>query len=787
MLQLCRSNWNIRIKKYKKDKINMKAAFKWRLQNGIYGYLIDEDNQNRPFAYDISNRSRIYPDGTIETGTTVNEGEISTTVSKFSRDEYINAFNSFKSFINESYPQVSLLDVMYYYNIENDECTTSASSLKCSATDIIFDATAVEGSELSVVVTNEQTDPNTGDALRYRLDFTFPNTTPSGGTVVYSSVTSDVIISSSITSETITVDELTVNNFNTTNVNTENITSTTITTSAITTSSITSNEFNATNINTENITSTTIATSAITTSSTTSTNIAASAITTSSVTSNSFVKNGGTSDQYLMADGGVTTLTAGTNVTITKDATTGVVTISSQGGGSDYYQGRNITINNNIINAEGYDYNSALTSVAIGKYEQENVGTGQGIALGGGFLRLETGNFNDFNIGDLITHADFPSTVYKVTGKGTSPNGLYTNPTFPSSSSVNTIYKLTFTNMASGENSFAAGLNTIAAGNSMAAFGKHNYTSGVSTADSTIFVIGNGNNVDKHDLFKVEGTFDYNQDIDNAKISLSGDDIISFDNDSGHNSLLIQNGNVKIRLIPSLRDDIYTSGITHCKDEVYAKVNGVSEVQLGIPIGSITMWAGTTAPYGWLLCNGYKIELTSGSSTDYDWAYDYTGHGSSYTYYKIVKSNDKKFINLLGVITTIYGFDGTPPSNITAVYLPNLQQRFPIGALAGGTIGKMGTGETVVGWSTSLGASGGTSGQTLSIEEMPSHTHKILHGESSTDADDGVSFTENNVGYKLHGENVSPDPKPIIEKVGQSQPHNNIPPYLAINFIIKYK
>jgi hypothetical protein len=180
MLLLCRSNWNIRIKKYKKNKINMKAAFKWRLQNGIYGYLIDEDNQNGPFAYDISDHSRIYPDGTIETGATVNEGEISTTVSKFSRDEYINAFSSFKTFINASYPQVSLLDVMYYYNIENDECTASASSLKCSATDIIFDATAVEGSELSVVVTNEQTDPNTREALRYRLDFTFPNTTPSG-------------------------------------------------------------------------------------------------------------------------------------------------------------------------------------------------------------------------------------------------------------------------------------------------------------------------------------------------------------------------------------------------------------------------------------------------------------------------------------------------------------------------------------------------------------------------------------------------------------------------------
>ena len=33
-------------------------------------------------------------------------------------------------------------------------------------------------------------------------------------------------------------------------------------------------------------------------------------------------------------------------------------------------------------------------------------------------------------------------------------------------------------------------------------------------------------------------------------------------------------------------------------DSVYAPLNGV------VPTGTIVMWAGATAPSGWLLCNG---------------------------------------------------------------------------------------------------------------------------------------------------------------------------------------
>lgn len=778
----------------------MKAAFKWRLQNGIYGYLIDEDNQNGPFAYDISNSSRIYPDGTIETGTTVNEGEISATVSKFSRDEYINAFNSFKSFINASYPQVSLLDVMYYYNIENDECTASASSLKCSATDIIFDATAVDGDELSVVVTNEQTDPNTGEALRYRLDFTFPNTAPSGGTVVYSSVTSGVIISSSITSETITANELTVNN-----INTENITSITIATSAITTSSITTNEFNTTNINTENITSTTIATSTITSSSITTNNVvsdsitgltvAASAITTSSITSNSFVKNGGTSDQYLMADGSVTTLTAGTNVTITKDSATGVVTISSQGGGSDYYQGRNVTIDSsNKINAEGYTFDSGVTSVSL--FNTSDTGLKYTGPYGGDSNSITV---NDNPTGKVVVGDKLiiNGGEYEVSGINSGPFYIRFTTEF-NSDGVTTetkVYKIQNSNVASAERSFAAGTGTVAYKTNMTVVGEYNDLENDANKSDILFAVGNGTSTQRSNAFIVRK--DGSIHIHSTEDQISGEHYggrIDFGN--GYNN---QKANVYIEETTdnelrfkaynfSFRPDNLSVSIDGDAN-VTATVNNVPGVYLGCPIGTIVMWPGlidpqngSYPPYGWLLCDGSTLNNSGG-----------------------------EYNNLYYVIGTNYGGTGQASFN-----LPNLQQKFPLGALSGGTIGKQGTGDTVTGWSTSLAATGGTSGQTLSINEMPSHNHSLNDFRILTDDSDGITGYNSGCinantssagrSYKQFAANGPTNSKSVgdvtvntlstnfqgatifeLNNTGSSKPHNNIPPFIAINFIIKYK
>ena len=150
----------------------MKAAYKWRLQNGLYGYITDEENMGL-FVYDLTVHEREYGDGTI-TGSPVNDSAIATVVSRLTKEQYTQLFNTFKEYISIEYPDIQLLDVTYYYNLENDECSASASSLKCSATDIVFEATAITGTPVNAVVTNVQTDPNTGEELRYRIDFTLP-------------------------------------------------------------------------------------------------------------------------------------------------------------------------------------------------------------------------------------------------------------------------------------------------------------------------------------------------------------------------------------------------------------------------------------------------------------------------------------------------------------------------------------------------------------------------------------------------------------------------------------
>ena len=335
----------------------MKAAFKWRLQNGIYGYLTDETGVGDPFAYDVARQTRIYSDGTIIVGSAVNESAISTAVSKMSKQDYTDAFNKFKQLIDAKYPQVTLLDVIYYYNMENDECTDSASSLKCSATDIMFDATAVTGDTLSVTVTNEQTDPNTGEMLRYKLDFVFP-IEGGGGSVVYTSVTSDTIVVTSLTA-----DEITVNEFNSTNISSENLTSQTIVSTSITSNSATINV-----LNTTGITANTLNTTGITANTLMVQEITVSSITvSSSITANSFVKSGGTGDEYLMADGSVTILSAGTNVHITTGGTEDrkIITISSD----DTNTWRKVQVDGSDILGNGVNTNalnlSAGTNITL--------------------------------------------------------------------------------------------------------------------------------------------------------------------------------------------------------------------------------------------------------------------------------------------------------------------------------------------------------------------------------------------------------------------------------------
>lgn len=71
-----------------------------------------------------------------------------------------------------------------------------------------------------------------------------------------------------------------------------------------------------------------------------------------------------------------------------------------------------------------------------------------------------------------------------------------------------------------------------------------------------------------------------------------------------------------------------------------------------------------------------------------------------------------------------------------------------------------------------IGKTGGEKMHTLTIEEMPSHSHKIKVSGSTTG---GYAGTLRN--------NASDGPASgFIEVEGGNQPHNNLPPYIAMAF-----
>lgn len=164
-------------------------------------------------------------------------------------------------------------------------------------------------------------------------------------------------------------------------------------------------------------------------------------------------------------------------------------------------------------------------------------------------------------------------------------------------------------------------------------------------------------------------------------------------------------------------------------------------------LGEIRIFAGNFAPKGWALCNGQILPL------------------SQYT----------ALFSILGVQ---YGGDGK-----TNFALPNLNGRVPIGQGAGPGLTPRAVGETV-----------GSATVTLLTTEMPAHTHAPMGNTQLGSTVDPTNAVWGEFGVGGRGGitpvnlfNPTPDTlmSPLAVNVsGGSQPHNNMQPYLAMNFII---
>lgn len=158
--------------------------------------------------------------------------------------------------------------------------------------------------------------------------------------------------------------------------------------------------------------------------------------------------------------------------------------------------------------------------------------------------------------------------------------------------------------------------------------------------------------------------------------------------------------------------------------------------------GGVVAFAGADAPEGWLLCNGAAV-----SREDYK--------------------------NLFDVIGTTYGVG----NGNTTFNLPDLRGRFPLGP---DNMGGTGADRVTAAEADTLGGSSGAETHTLTIAEMPAHKHslKILQYIAG-----GTLRSE----WVIRGvDNIRGDFQQVnVEDTGGGGAHNNMPPYLSLNYIIK--
>lgn len=161
-------------------------------------------------------------------------------------------------------------------------------------------------------------------------------------------------------------------------------------------------------------------------------------------------------------------------------------------------------------------------------------------------------------------------------------------------------------------------------------------------------------------------------------------------------------------------------------------------------VGEVRMFCGNFAPAGWALCNGQLLPI----------------------------SQNTALFSLLG---TNYGGDGR-----STFALPNLQGAFALhaGASAGPGLSARVTGQT-----------GGAETVALAASQLPAHGHGMaaVSGATTGTPDAAVSLAPTSNGSPLYRapDNVWLNTAPgDIGASGGGAAHNNLPPYLAVTFII---
>jgi microcystin-dependent protein len=140
-------------------------------------------------------------------------------------------------------------------------------------------------------------------------------------------------------------------------------------------------------------------------------------------------------------------------------------------------------------------------------------------------------------------------------------------------------------------------------------------------------------------------------------------------------------------------------------------------------------------PKGWALCNGQFLPINQNQA-------------------------------LFALLGTTYGGNGQ-----TTFALPNLRGRVPIHFDG----------------SHDLGEAAGSTSVTVNIQQLPTHTHAMMGSTTAGDTPSPTSTVLASTPALIYGSPAAPltTLNPInVTSVGGNQPHNNMMPYLTLNFII---
>lgn len=165
-------------------------------------------------------------------------------------------------------------------------------------------------------------------------------------------------------------------------------------------------------------------------------------------------------------------------------------------------------------------------------------------------------------------------------------------------------------------------------------------------------------------------------------------------------------------------------------DGVTSAIQTQLDGKTSMPAGVMAIWGTASAPTGWLICDGTAVSRST-------------------------------YAALFAVIGTTYGTG----NGSTTFNLPNLQGRVPVGKNSGTF--------------STLGSTGGAETHTLTYTEMPAHTHSYQDGYPSASAG---WYAQSGGAYNIR---TNTDTGKTTGSAGSGGAHNNLQPYIVLNYIIK--